>query len=301
MSSNTYLSRGTGLALLLIIAVVFGANHVAARLAFDHGLSVTTAVAIRSAGTAIAVLLLMVALGVKLALPPTTLARALLIGAVLAVQSYCLYSSVARIPAALALLVFNVHPILLTLLSWATGGERPATRSLIAMPFALVGLALALDAFRIGEPGSIAGRWAELGAGVAFALAAAVAFATAMWLSARWLGGIDGRLRSCVTMATVGALAFVAGTATGTLAMPADREAWIGLALLTLFYGTAITSLFMVLPRLESASDIAALNFEPIAVLLGAWMLLGQSLEPLQIVGTVIVVASIVAIGSGKR
>ena len=47
--------------------------------------------------------------------------------------------------------------------------------------------------------------------------------------------------------------------------------------------------------------DIAALNFEPIAVLLSAWLLLGQSLTPLQIVGAIIVVGAIVALGTGKR
>lgn len=297
-STPTPLARGAGIALLLVIAVVFGANHVAARLAFDHGLSITTAVAIRSAGTALFVLALLLAMRVSVALPTPTLGRALAIGLVLSVQSYCLYSSVARIPAALALLVFNVHPMLLTLISWAAGGARPSTRSLTVMPIALIGLALALD---IAGSGTFTGRWSEIGTGAAYAFAAAIAFATAMFLSARWLPGVDGRLRSCLTMATVAVVAFAAGTATNTLALPVDREAWIGLALLTLFYGTAITSLFVLLPRLRSASDIAALNFEPIAVLLGAWVLLGQGLAPLQIVGAVIVVGSIVALGVGRR
>ena len=327
MNSHLPLRRGVGLALLLLVAVVFGANHVAARLAFDHGLSVPTAVAIRSAGTALAVLALLLALGVRIALPGITLRRAIAIGAILSVQSYCLYSSVARIPAALALLVFNVHPMLLTLLSWGTGGTRPSRRSLVVMPIALIGLALALDVAGLtgltgmggvagaagtgaaGAAGAAAGaadaggggRWAGIGTGVAYAFAAAIAFATAMLLSARWLTGVDGRLRSCLTMATVAVVAVAAGAVTNTLALPVDRDAWIGLALLTVFYGTAITSLFVLLPRLKSASDIAALNFEPIAVLLGAWILLGQTLTPSQIAGALIVVGSIVVLGTDKR
>ena len=297
-STPPTLARGAGIALLLVIAVVFGANHVAARLAFDHGLSVTTAITVRSAGTALFVLALLGSMRVSVALPGATLARALAIGLVLSVQSYCLYSSVARIPAALALLVFNVHPMLLTLISWAIGGTRPSTRSLTVMPIALLGLALALD---VAGAGNFSGRWTEIGSGVAYAFAAAIAFATAMFLSARWLPGVDGRLRSCLTMATVAVVAFATGAATNTLALPVDREAWTGLTLLTLFYGTAITSLFVLLPRLRSASDIAALNFEPIAVLLGAWILLGQGLAPLQIVGGLIVVGSIVALGIGGR
>jgi drug/metabolite transporter (DMT)-like permease len=166
------------------------------------------------------------------------------------------------------------------------------------MPVALFGLALALD---LKGSGSFAGRWTEIGAGVGFALAAAVSFAMAMFLSARWLKGVDGRLRSCLTMGTIAVLALATGALTDTLALPANGLAWIGLALLTLFYGSAITALFMLLPRLASASDIAALNFEPIAVLFVAWMLLGQTLAPMQIAGALIVVGSIVALGSGKR
>ena len=292
------LSRWLGIALLLVIAIVFGGNHIAARLAFDHGLTVTTAVAARSGVTALAVLPLLLAFRVPIAIDAPTLRRGLTIGVVLAVQSYCLYSSVARIPAALALLVFNLHPMLLTMLSWAAGGPRPERRALGAMPVALFGLALALD---LQGGGSLSGRWTEIGAGVGFAIAAAVSFAVAMYLSASWLKGVDGRLRSCLTMATVAVLAIASGLLTDTLAMPADAMAWTGLALLTLFYGSAITALFMLLPRLQSASDIAALNFEPIAVLGIAWILIDQQLAPLQVAGALIVVASIVALGSGKR
>lgn len=283
----------------MFIAVIFGGNHIAARLAFDHGLTITTAVTARSAITALAVLLLMLALRVPVALPGATLRRALAIGVILSVQAYCLYSAVARIPAALALLVFNLHPMMLTLLSWAAGVQRPSTRALGAMPVALFGLALALDLQ--GKSGSFSGRWEEIGAGVGFALAAAVSFATAMFFSARWLKGVDGRLRSGLTMAVVAVLALAGGLFTHTLAMPVDSSAWIGLTLLTVLYGIAITSLFMLLPRLASASDIAALNFEPISVLCVAWILLGQALQPLQIVGALIVVGSIVVLGSGKR
>ena len=50
MSPNHLTTRA--LILLIGVAFVFGANHVAARVAFDHGLDVATAVAVRSLGTA---------------------------------------------------------------------------------------------------------------------------------------------------------------------------------------------------------------------------------------------------------
>ena len=78
-------------------------------------------------------------------MPGKTFARSVLIGLLIAVQSYCLYSAVALIPVALALLAFQTFPMLLSLISWVGGGERPSRRVLFAMPVALVGLALALD------------------------------------------------------------------------------------------------------------------------------------------------------------
>ncbi len=152
-----------GIALLLAIATTFGSNHVAARVAFEHGASVTTAVAVRASFTALFVLALARLQGISLALPRARLTRAAGVGALLALQSYCLFAAVARVPVALALLSFYTFPMLLALLSWATGGERPARRALLAMPIALAGLVLALDV--LGKTGDIASRWTEIGAG----------------------------------------------------------------------------------------------------------------------------------------
>ncbi len=291
--------RWAGIALLLVIATVFGANHIAARVAFDHGSNVTTAVAFRSTGTALVVLALLLLNGISLRIPGKTFAHSVLIGLLVAVQSYCLYSAVALIPVALALLVFQTFPMLLALVSWIGGGERPSRRVLLAMPVALIGLALALDVY--ATSGDIAGRWAEVGAGVLWALGASVSFATAFYLIARWLGSMDGRLRSFLFMSVVAVVSLAAGTAANAFVLPVDNTGWIALALLTLFYGTAITSTFVLLPKLGAVNNAAVLNFEPIAVLALAWPILGQAAAPLQIVGAFIVVGAIAWMGAGKR
>ena len=291
--------RWAGIVLLLAIATVFGSNHVAARIAFDHGTNVTTAVAFRSTGTALVVLALLLFNGISLRMPGKTFAHSVLIGLLIAVQSYCLYSAVALIPVALALLVFQTFPMLLALISWLGGGERPSRRVLLAMPVALAGLALALDVW--GTSGDIAGRWAEVGAGVLWALGASISFATALYLITRWLGKMDGRLRSFLFMSVVAVVTLLGGTLSNGFSLPADGTGWIALALLTVFYGTAITSTFVLLPKLGAVNNAAVLNFEPIAVLGLAWVILGQAVAPLQIVGAFIVVGSIAWMGAGKR
>lgn len=293
--SEQPIPRWVGIALLAAIAVVFGSNHVAARVAFDHGTNVTTAVAFRSAGTALFVLGLLLANGVSLALPAATRERAVLIGLMLAVQSYCLYSAVAVIPVALALLAFQTFPMVLALVSWAAGGEPPSRRVLLAMPVALFGLALALDVY--GKSGDLAGRWSEIGAGVLWATGASLSFASVLFFTTKWLPAVDGRLRSFMIMSVVAVVTITGGAVAGDFRLPADQTGWIALVLLAALYGTAITSLFVVLPRLGAVNNSVVLNFEPIAVLAIAWVVLDQRIAPLQVLGAFIVVGAIIATG----
>jgi drug/metabolite transporter (DMT)-like permease len=297
------LPRWLGVALLMLIASVFGANHVAARLAFDHGANVTTAVAFRSTGTALFVLTLLLIDRIPFALPAVTRWRAFGIGVILAVQSYCLYSAVALIPVALALLAFNTFPMMLSLISWAAGAERPSRRTLLAMPVALAGLALALDVAGVAGGGAadFGARWADIGRGVGFALAAAISFATVMFLTTRWLQDVDGRMRSFLMMCATSAVVLAGGALANDFSLPRDGTGWVGLCLLTLFYGTAITSLFVLLPRLGAVNNAAVLNFEPIAALFIAWLVLGQTIAPLQIAGGLVVIGAIAVLAGGKR
>jgi drug/metabolite transporter (DMT)-like permease len=296
---SAILSPRFAIPLLMLLASIFAANHVAARIAFDHGASIAAAVAVRSGATALVMIVLLRLAGLGMSLPRTTLLRGLGIGLLVALQSYCLYSAVAIIPVALALLAFNTFPMLLVLISWAAGGGNPGWRALVAMPLAFFGLVLALDI--LGSLEAIAGRWAEIGAGVAWALGAAVSFALALFLTTRHLKEVDGRLRTLLTMGTTAVVVGAAGAASGSLALPSDATGWLGLVLLTVLYGTAITAIFTVVPRLGAASNTAALNFEPVAALGLAWAILGQAMAPRQLVGALIVVGAVILIGSKRH
>ena len=52
-------------ATLMLIALMMGGNHVAARVAFNHGVDVTTAVAFRSIITALVVAVIVISAGVR--------------------------------------------------------------------------------------------------------------------------------------------------------------------------------------------------------------------------------------------
>src|ERR1051325_1263168 len=139
------LSPRLAVLILLGVASCFASNHLCARIAFDHGTSVVTAVSVRATFTTLVLVTMMRLQGVSLAMARELRARTLLAGLLIATQSYCLYSAVALIPPALALLVFQTSPMLYVLLTWALGREAPRWSALAPMLLALVGLALALN------------------------------------------------------------------------------------------------------------------------------------------------------------
>ena len=288
-------------ATLMLIAALMGANHVAARLAFNHGVDVPTAVSLRSGATALVVGALLLIQRVPLALTARQRKALPLIGVLIAIQSLCLYSAVARLPVALALLVFNSFPLMTALWARLLYRHRPERALLIAMPVILLGLVLALDVLGAASGLGAAGQWREIGAGVAFALGASTTFGLALVLTQHEAGGLDGRLRTFATMAMVALLAGAAVIWRGGLALPVAPAGWWGLALLTLLYGTGITILFTVLPRLGVVGNSAVMNVEPVFALVLAWLILDQHIAPVQVVGALVVVGAVIWLGTRRK
>jgi drug/metabolite transporter (DMT)-like permease len=284
-------------ATLLLIALLMGANHVAARVAFDHGVDVTTAVAVRSVATALVVGTLILVQRVPVGLTARQRRFLPAIGVIVGVQSICLYSAVARLPVALALLAFNTYPLWTALWARVFYAHRPERRVVVAMPVMLFGLALALDVLGAASGLGAALQWQRIGAGVAFALAAAASFGFALVLTQHEAGTLDGRVRTASTMAIVAALALAGVAWQGGFHLPDAHAGWWGLALLTLLYGTGITILFTVLPRLGVVGNAAIMNVEPVFALVLAWAILGQAIAASQVGGALLVVATVVWLG----
>lgn len=289
---------GAAFSTLLLIALMMGANHVAARVAFEHGLDVVTAVAARSGVTALVLAVLMHG-GRSLALRPGPRhRRALLaIGLLISMQSLCLYAAVARLPVALALLAFNTYPLWTAMWARVVYGHRPDRRVLLAMPVMLAGLALALDVLGAASGLGAAAQWRQMGAGVGFALLAAATFGLALVLTQHEAADLDGRLRTLTTMGLVALVALGAIGLQGGPHLPTAAAGWAGLAALTALYGTAFTIMFTVLPRLGVVGSSPIMNVEPVFALVLAWAVLGQSIAPIQLLGALVVVGTVIALG----
>ena len=293
--------RHIAIFVIMGVACAFAANHVAARFAFDHGAGLLLAILCRSGATLLVLAGLVWWQRETLRLPPGTAGWQLLLGLLIAVQSLCLYSAVARIPVALALLISNTFPILLALITWLLGGPPPSKRTAAIMAVCLVGLVLVLDlpTRLAGVDGSDPRWWA----GVAFAMVAATVFALGLWITDHKLKSLRGPVRSFMTMAIVVSsmgLAGAAGLVPGGMSWPEGTPGWVGLASLMLLYGVAFSVLFVTLPRLNMAENAPVMNIEPVASLLLGWGLLGQTLAPIQLVGGAVVLSAIVWLAKGR-
>ncbi len=207
----TTLPRHLAIGTLILVSAIFAANHIAARIAFDDGAGVLLGVTCRAGASLLALLGIVLWRRQGLGLPVRLGAWQALLGLLIALQSFCLYSAVARIPVALALLINSLFPLLFALLTWALGGPRPTRRASLLMGLILVGLMLVLDLpGLLGNGVPMNGRWA---AGVLLAFGSASFFACALWITEHRLAALAGPVRSLYTILIVFCVMLAAGAA----------------------------------------------------------------------------------------
>jgi drug/metabolite transporter (DMT)-like permease len=294
-------SRHIAILILATVACSFAANHIAARIAFDHDTGLLLAMLCRAGVTLLALAALVFWRRESLRLSGATWRWQILLGLLIAIQSFCIYSAVARIPVALALLVVNLSPILLSLLTWALGGARPTRQALAIMGLILFGLMLVLDLPAwLTASEAPDGQWIT---GILFSLTAAAVFALALWITEHKLSTIAGSVRSMLTLAIVfgaSSLLGASGLIPGGLGLPSAVTGWVALGCLVILYGAAFSTLFICMPRLNIARNAPVMNIEPVAAMLLGWLVLGQLLAPLQITGGFIVVGGIALLAYRK-
>jgi drug/metabolite transporter (DMT)-like permease len=299
--SNTRALSLQGFASLLLVALLMAGNHVSARLAFNSGLDVSTAVAVRSAVTAMVVGLLVLRMQTPWQLHRQHRRGLLLVGLMVGIQSQLLYGAVSRLPVALALLAFNTYPLWASLWNRLLYGQPPERQVLLAMPVILCGLALALDVAGAASGLGMRQQWSVMGAGVALALGAAASFGLVLVWTQHETVGLDGRVRTFFSLLIAACVAIAAIGWQGAAHWPQTTTGWWGLLGLTCLYGSGFTLMFTVLPKLGVASNSAIMNMEPVFALALGWAVLGQHIAFIQVIGALLVVAVVVFLGLRKR
>jgi drug/metabolite transporter (DMT)-like permease len=276
----------------------FGAMAVFGKLAYDEGATVGTLLAVRFALAAVifwALVLASGATGDVRALASRDAGIALALGACgYAIQSGCFFAALERIDASLLSLLLYTFPAIVAAAAVALGRERIDGRRLAALTLASGGLTLVVA-------GAGAGTLDPLGA--ALGLGAAVVYSTYILVSE----GVAGRMRPTVLSALVStgaAASLIAGTTLLGQFRPGELTAagWGWLACLAVVSTVAAISLFFAgLRRVGPTTASILATVEPLVTVLLAFVVFGETLGPVQIVGGGFVLTAVVVLSASRR
>jgi len=268
---------------LLSFAVAFAMTGICTALALEAGSTPLTVVTVRTLAAIALLAGWLLYSRIPLRLGKRDLAIALLIGIPLCINNYMLNAAIGEIPVPLVVLIFYTWPALTTAASWLLGKERFRWRAAAGLALAFAGVALTLNV-----PLSAAqalGAWLALGA--------AVLWSSAFLLTGHFFGGRDTRVPTLYMMCTAAAVFLAACLLTGDVAWPAGAAGWSGLGGVGAFYAYALIGLFLASVRLGATRAGFYMNFEPIASVALAALLLGQRLAPVQLAGAALVIAAL--------
>jgi drug/metabolite transporter (DMT)-like permease len=197
------------------------------------------------------------------------------------------HASVMRTSIANSTLLANLAVIFVTLGAWIFLRERPRGVFFAGLGAALVGVALLVHTSLAFSPTGLAGD--------------ALALVTAMFYASYLLAvkGLRDRGETtlhlmAVTTTITAFFLFPAALASGEQMLPASAFGWwmlVGLALISHAAGQGLIA--YALAHLPAAFSSVSLLFQPVMAALFAWLLLGEGLVPLQVLGALVVLAGI--------
>lgn len=270
------------------VAATLGIGHVFGRLAFSNGVTVLTAATVRSVCASALLLLLLRWRRTPVWPLPREFRALLLIGVCITAQTVLVQIAVARLPVTLAILLFYTYPFMTGVAQAVVGGERFTPLLGVALAAAFTGLILVLGA----NPGAVSVS------GIAAALAAAVSFSAALVLTPRLAPALGAPLRTFFTIGTAATIFVSAACVMPGFHVPASGPALTGLLGLSACYAVGIVVLFRMLPLVGPTRTAFVLNLEPVIVAVVSWLTLGETLGPVQMVGAVIVVGTVIGFQS---
>jgi probable blue pigment (indigoidine) exporter len=198
---------------------------------------------------------------------------------------FCLFKAIALIDISTAVLTYFAYPLLTGLLASLFGLDPLRWRGALCALVAFVGLAVMIGA----HPAGLAMI------GVAYGIGAAL-FRTAQLLVTRaWLVGADARLTTAYSLASSTALFLLASLMLQSWNNPQTALGW--LALLGVSAGSTAGLLFIFISTVRIGPFRTALimNLEPLTAMLLSFALLGETVTPMQGVGSAIMLAALVA------
>jgi len=291
--------RSTGTLLCIGSAAAFGAMAVLGKLAYDNGATVGTLLAVRFA-LAAAVFWALVFTGGGAAAELRALVRrdvaiALGLGAVgYAAQACCFFAALERIDASLLSLMLYTFPAMVAVAAIVLGRERADATRFGALALASVGLVLVLASARPGALDPL---------GAALALGAATIY-TAYILVSQGIAGRIGPTLLSALVCTGASVTLSAGSALLGDLRPTEVTAagWGWLAGIAVVSTVAAVSLFFAgLKRVGPTTASILSTVEPVVTVVLAFLVFGELLSSLQLLGGALVIAAVIVLGKRPR
>ena len=284
-SSGTLMCLGSGAA--------FGAMAIFGKLAYGEGATVGTLLAVRFVLAAALFWTLLLAGGgaheVR-ALSRRDVGVGLALGACgYALQAGCYFAALERIDASLLSLLLYTFPAIVAVAAVALGRERIDARRVAALGLALGGLVLVVA-------GAGAGALDPLGA--ALGLGAAVVYSTYILVSDGVVARVAPRVLSALVCTGAAATLTVGSALLGEL-RPGELTAagWGWLACLAVVSTVASISLFFAgLRRVGPTTASILATVEPLVTVLLAFLVFGERLGAVQLVGGALVLAAVLTL-----
>jgi drug/metabolite transporter (DMT)-like permease len=298
LREDDHMERSTGTLMCIGSAAGFGAMAVFGKLAYDEGTTVGTLLSARFALAALLFWGLVLAGGEAGAgmrgLTRRDLLLALALGAFgYAAQAGCFFAALDRIDASLLSLLLYTYPSMVAVAAILLRREHADGRRFTALALASGGLVLVLANAKAGTLDPV---------GAALALAAATVYTSYILTSQ----GIAGRISPTVLSALVctgATVTLTVGTALiGDLRPGAVTTAGWGwlLSLAVVSTVIAVSLFFAGLKRVGPTSAAILSTAEPVVTVILAFLVFGELLGPLQLLGGAFVIVAVLVLASHR-
>jgi drug/metabolite transporter (DMT)-like permease len=287
------MKRFIGVALVVVSSIAYGAMPIFARLAYADGTSPTTTLFLRFSIAAVILLVYMLASQTPF---PTgkTLVGLILLGVIGYVgQSLAYFLAISMAPASLVALLLYLSPVLVTLGSFLFLHERMTPLKLGALALALAGAVLIVSA---GGAGAGDKEVPGLATGILLGVMAAVVGAVYTLVGSQVLRKVPTIPATTMIISSTAATYTVIASING-FQFPAHWQGYAAIAALATISTVFAIGLFLAgLQRVgpTNASTLAVL--EPVATVMLAVLVLGETPHPGQIIGGLMIAAAAVLV-----
>ena len=279
-----------GFALAVGATLTFTASTVAAVFSYEGGGEPLAAISARYIGAMLVFVPLLHFTGIGFILPRRERLISLALGGLAAVQAYCLYTSIAHIAVGLTFAIFYIYPILVALIAIGFRQDRITPAIVVGLMVAFAGLILVFDASAEGS-----NLWGSL-----LAVGAAVSWSIVAVASGGVMRSQDPRLFTFHLQISAGLIYLAICLIVGDIALPRTVEGWTGLIALPLFYVASMLSFFGAIALIGSIRATLLMNLEPVFAIAAGFLILGQVLTLLQLVGAALVIGAVLAVRIDK-